>query len=125
MNLLKNLFGAIGKIFAAIFGIFGNLLPSGKGKGETFFLEVDDAKGVSTAPAAKPAKASKTTASPAAKPSNNGVASTLNLPQPTVKSSTAAAPAAPAYSQFGARRRPGANMKSYLDMAKTAKVPVR
>jgi hypothetical protein len=118
MNLLKNLFGAIGKIFAAIFGIFGKLLPSGKGQANTFFLEAEDAKGIAKAP-------TQAAASSSAKSSNTPVASALNLPQPTVTSSTAVTPVAPAYSQFGSRRRPGANMKSYLDMAKTAKVPVR
>lgn len=124
MNLIKNLLGSIGKIFAAIFGIFGSLgklLPSGKGsKAEkAVFLDGADAKGfVSETKTAPSAPKATPKATPAA------TSKALNLPQPTVTTSTAEN-TAPAYSQFGPRRRPGANMKSFLDMAKTANVPVR
>jgi hypothetical protein len=134
MNLIKNLFGGIGKLLAAIFGIFGSLgklLPSGKGsKAEkAIFLDGAEAKGFAskskaTAPS-KPAPA-KATASKAADPAKATATATnkaLNLPQPTVTSISEAT--APTYSQFGPRRRPGANMKTFLDMAKTANVPVR
>ena len=122
MNLIKNLLGSIGKIFAAIFGIFGSLgklLPSGKGsKAEkAVFVDGADAKGfVSETKAAPSAPKATPKAAPAA------ASKALNLPQPKV---TTSENTAPAYSQFGPRRRPGANMKSFLDMAKTANVPVR
>lgn len=126
--------GFIKTLFAAIFGVIGailklpltllslpaKLLSSGNGnsaeatpkkkKGEAFFLEADDAKGT-------PASATQ----PQAKPQPAAVAATanaLNLPQPTV---TATPAPANDYKAFASRRRPGANMKSYLDMAKGMK----
>jgi hypothetical protein len=90
--------------------------PKAKKKsGEAFYLEMEDAKGfVETAPKAETSAKAKApqSAAPAA-----ASASALNLPQPTVATS---APEV-AYSQFGSRRGPGANMKSFLDMAKTVK----
>jgi murein DD-endopeptidase MepM/ murein hydrolase activator NlpD len=123
MNLIKNLFGGIGKLLAAIFGIFGSLgklLPSGKGsKAEkAIFLDGAEAKGfASESKAAAPSKPAPAKVTAAA------TSKALNLPQPTVTSTSEAT--APTYSQFGPRRRPGANMKTFLDMAKTANVPVR
>jgi hypothetical protein len=135
--------GSIKKIFASIFGIFGvilklpitlislplKLLSSNKDKGaaaatepatkqkknKAFYLEATDAKGV-PAPAAAP----KTKKGKKAEPVVAAVAApaALNLPQPTV---TVTSPPASTYTTFGPRRRPGANMKSYLDMAKTIK----
>jgi hypothetical protein len=123
--------GFIKKIFAAVFGVL--LLPlklfsSGKNKkantatdaapkkNEAFFLEESEAKGV-PAPASKKAKASKKE-KVATAPAVAATASALNLPQPTV---TTNGIAENSYVQFTTRRRPGANMKSYLDMAKTIK----
>lgn len=129
--------GSIKKIFASIFGIFGailklpvtlislpfKLLSSNKDtaaesapakkqkKDKAFFLEATDAKGVPT-PAATPKQEKKAATVATATPD-----SALNLPQPTVTVSTPASN----YKAFGPRRRPGANMKSYLDMAKTVK----
>ena len=52
-------------------------------------------------------------------------ASTLNLPKPKVSASNskpqAAKESGTVFSQFGSRRRPGANMQAFLDMAKTIK----
>ena len=106
--------------------------PDAKKKSDgAFYLEADDAKGFSDsapkaatpakAPAAKEkAPAAKAPAAKASAPANNNAsANALNLPQPTV--TTSDAKAEPAYSQFGPRRTPGANMKSFLDMAKTVK----
>jgi hypothetical protein len=131
-KLFSGLFGLIGKILtlplkllSVIGGVLGSILTlplklfsSGKGKkaapkqksGEAFFLEESDAKGF---------KAPATKAKPAAAPVA-ATATALNLPLPTV---TPSAPATPVnnYAQFGPARRPGANMKSFLDMAKTMK----
>jgi hypothetical protein len=130
--------GSIKNIFASIFGIFGailklpvtlislpfKLLSSNKDttaasdpakkqkKDKAFFLEATDAKGIPT-PAATPKQEQKAAAVATATP-----ASALNLPQATVTVSTTPAST---YKAFGPRRRPGANMKSYLDMAKTVK----
>jgi hypothetical protein len=138
--------GSIKNLFSGLFGIIVTilklpitlitlplkLLSSGKDKGSTsapkankksngaFYLEMEDAKGfVEPAPKAEaPAKAKATqAAAPATAKATN--ASALNLPQPTV-TTTASEPEI-SYSQFGSRRGPGANMKSYLDMAKTIK----
>lgn len=73
------------------------------------------------------AKAKKATAEPATADVNgstNGAkppvpANTLNLPQPTVSFATEYLVPKPTTS----RRRPGANMGSFLEMAKTVKTP--
>jgi hypothetical protein len=136
--------GSIKNLFSGLFGIIVSilklpitlitlplkLLSSGKDKGSTsaptnkksngaFYLEMEEAKGfVEPAKAEAPAKAKATqSAAPATVTATN--ASALNLPQPTV-TTTASEPEI-SYSQFGSRRGPGANMKSYLDMAKTVK----
>ena len=135
--------GSIKKIFASIFGIFGAILklpvtlislpfkllsskkdtaadsaPAKKQKKDkAFFLEAPDAKGVPT-PAAAPKPAASKQEKKAAAVAIATPASALNLPQPTV---TVSSTPASNYKAFGPRRRPGANMKSYLDMAKTVK----
>lgn len=79
-------------------------------------------------PAAKSVKAKKAEPVTAEKAETNGSsngakpsvpAETLNLPQPTVSFATEYLVPKPTNS----RRRPGANMSSYLDMAKTVKTP--
>jgi hypothetical protein len=80
-----------------------------------FFLEAEDARGYTSAngkSAANPKTAKKEA------PVAATTASALNLPAPTV--SNAPAESAPPFVQF-ARRRPGANMSSFLDMAKQVK----
>jgi hypothetical protein len=131
MDSIKNLFsGLLGvivfilKLPLTIITLPLKLLSSGKKKDSSsapevnkksngaFYLEAEDAKGFAeTAPKVK--------ASVKAKAPAESNASALNLPQPTV-TTTASAPEI-AYSQFGPRRGPGANMKSFVDMAKTIK----
>jgi hypothetical protein len=139
--------GSIKKIFASIFGIFGAILklpitlislplkflsskkdataesaPAKKQKKDkSFYLEASDAKGVPAATAAPQAapKSKKDKKEKAAAPVA-ATATALNLPQPTVTVTETPTPASN-YKTFGPRRRPGANMKSYLDMAKTIK----
>jgi hypothetical protein len=141
--------GSIKNLFSGLFGIIVSilklpitlitlplkLLSSGKDKdsssapkakkksGEAFYLEMEDAKGFTeSAPKAETAKpkaeTAKAKATQSAAPAAASTASALNLPAPTV--TTTAAPEV-AYTQFGSRRGPGANMKSFLDMAKTVK----
>lgn len=76
-----------------------------------FFLETEDARGYTSANGKSAASSKSANPAPAATP-----ASALNLPAPTVSN----APEAPAFIQF-ARRRPGANMSAFLDMAKQVK----
>jgi hypothetical protein len=101
-------------------------------KTSAFFLEEAEATGVTPQPTAKKEskknKSKKSAKSKAADKSKAtepvaAAASTLNLPQPTVTTVIAEVTPTPAnnYKQFASRRRPGANMKSYLDMAKTIK----
>jgi hypothetical protein len=124
--------GSIKKIFASIFGIFGAILklplnllsskkdanaesaPAKQKKNKAFYLEATDAGGV-PAPTVAP-KSSKKAKNAA--PVATTTVTALNLPQPTV---TVTPTPASNYKTFGPRRRPGANMKSYLDMAKTVK----
>jgi hypothetical protein len=100
--------------------------PNSPQTNEAFFLDGAEATGVvateSKAPGKK-SKAKKTKAPKAPKPeavpaasSAAATANALNLPQPTVTASPEMT-----YTSFTPRRRPGANMKSYLDMAKSMK----
>ncbi|MGB8699760.1 MAG: hypothetical protein WCD18_10120, partial [Thermosynechococcaceae cyanobacterium] len=97
--------GFIKNLFAGLFGFLGS-----------FFKKSDKAS--KAAPKAKTAAAPATQAAPATTQAAPAAAQAMNLPQPKV---TTSAPAPVNYSAFGPRRRPGANMKSYLDMAKTVK----
>lgn len=135
MSAITNFFGAlinaITAFFGSIFGIFT------KKKNGEFFLEIDSSKEGASVPetataapvAAKPAKKKKATTAPqsvaasAAQPvaasAPQAVAAAnqaLNMPKPKV--STIEPLNIP---KFGPARRPGANMKSFLDMAKTVR----
>lgn len=131
VNLIK-------KLFSGIFSFIGGLLGGGK-SGGGYYLELDEAQSEKTASAPKPAESKPaeangkpaqaapvaTIAAPAKveTESLNGSkpaapANPLNLPQPTV-SNFASEYLAPKPS--AGRRRPGANMSSYLEMAKTIK----
>ena len=151
-NFLKNLFSGL----LGIFGLGSQKATEGQPKrvkrSSGYFLELDDAKGVSSiaakpaeisAPAqaqpaavtqpaaaaaepvatkakAKTAKAAKAESAPAesAKPTPAALAQALNLPQPKVNfATTYLVPG----NDSTARRRPGANMNSFLDMAKKVK----
>ncbi|PSB30432.1 hypothetical protein [Stenomitos frigidus] len=136
VNFLKNLFSGL---FSFIGGLFSSKKKQAaiadsapkprKSSKSGYFLELDEAKGVGTTPAptksvaAAPAKASESTNGATAKPAPKPVAANagLNLPQPTV---TTFAPKylAQAGSSNG-RRRPGANMSSFLDLARQVKTP--
>lgn len=130
VNLIK-------KLFSGIFSFIGGLLGGGK-SGGGYYLELDEAQSGKTASAPKqeenqPAEANgKPAAAPVATiaapakvetASLNGSkpaapANPLNLPQPTV-SNFASEYLAP--KPTAGRRRPGANMSSYLEMAKNMK----
>ena len=139
MSIIKKIFGAITAFLGSIFGIFS------KKKNGEFFLEIDSSKdsAAATAPAAKAAPAAATAApaaatapapAPAAKPAKTAKAKTakaapkaapaaaavnqaLNMPAPTVTATIEPLD----IPKFGPRRRPGSNMQSFLDMAKTVK----
>lgn len=120
------------KLFSALFGFLGGLLGLGKKSG--YYLELDEVKSVPKAPtplAGTPApEAPATTSPPVSTPAvvakvEAPVPNPLNLPAPTVTTSPeplTAVPETPAipFVQF-ARRRPGANMKSFLELAKQVK----
>ncbi|WJI27011.1 hypothetical protein RHP47_02100 [Thermosynechococcus sp. QKsg1] len=107
MNLLKKLFGAIFGLLGAIAKLFG------LGKKGEFYIELD-----------------KSTAAPAAPPTPTKVVEPAPTPEPATAPQpaqpVATAPAAPTptpvtpsvpYTRF-ARRRPGANMAAFLNMAR-------
>ncbi|MFM7448654.1 MAG: hypothetical protein ACKO24_08665 [Leptolyngbyaceae cyanobacterium] len=117
-----------------------------KKKGSAYFLELDDAKGVgnsgaTAAPSSNGATAAPiTTAQPAppkaeatAKPETKPEAKVVVAPTPVSKPATPvvkqAATFAPDYliapSSASGRRRPGANMSYFLNLAKQAKIPGR
>jgi len=114
-----------------------------KARNSGYFLELDDAKGVGSA--ATPAQASKqepakaepakaepakaavkskqiktpVTAEPKPAPKPAAANAALNLPQPTV--TTFAPKYLASNGSSNGRRRPGANMSSFLDMARQIK----
>jgi len=73
----------------------------------SFFLEADEARGYNS-PNGGPSNQSQEAKQSAPQPAS---ASALNLPQPKVTSYRD-------FSNFGDRRRPGANMSSFLEMAR-------
>lgn len=138
MSAISKILAALGKIFGFFTGLFT------KKKGE-FYLEIDDAKKSETAasPAPKdtktaPAKPEGVTGAAAfsdavdqsvaeskastavAEPENNQTPITeneaLNLPEVEVETIEPIN-----IPKFGSARRPSANMKMFLDMAKTVK----
>jgi hypothetical protein len=149
-NFLKN-------IVSGLFSFLGGLVSSKKSqeaiaeaapkprkaRNSGYFLELDEAKGVSGA--ATPAQASKqepakvepakvepakavvkskqvktpVAAEPKAAPKPVATNAALNLPQPTV--TTFAPKYLAANGSSNGRRRPGANMSSFLDMARQIK----
>ncbi|XGV94582.1 MAG: hypothetical protein ACAF41_17735 [Leptolyngbya sp. BL-A-14] len=150
-NLLSGIFSFLGGLFGGKKqeAIAGAESKPRKARNSGYFLELDDAKGVgngaATAPKpeavktaaksesakvdtvtpASPSEAAKPQASKSAaavekvEPKHAATNAALNLPQPTV---TTFAPKylAPTGSSNG-RRRPGANMSSFLDMARQVK----
>ncbi|ATS17788.1 hypothetical protein BRW62_02415 [Parathermosynechococcus lividus PCC 6715] len=111
MGLLKKLFGAIFGLFAAL----GKLLGLGK-KGE-FYVELEP-----TAPSPTPVAApepSPAVATPKPDPAPVAAAAAVEPPPaaPAPAQATASEVSSRPYTQF-ARRRPGANMASFLAMAR-------
>ena len=141
MSAITKFFGALIKAVAAIFGgIFGIFKQKNNGE---FFLEIDPSKDSAAAPEPAPVavapapveavvvprqddlkkgqKAQVSQATPATQAVSQPAAvalanQALNMPQPKV--STIEPLDIP---KFGPARRPGANMKGFLDMAKTVK----
>ncbi len=122
MSAISNILSTITRFLGGIFGFITSLFK----KKDGFYLEVKDAKKPSTKsviPAPEMAQATSQSVSaqavapeatvPSAPLTENEV---LNLPEPEV--STIEPLNIP---KFGAARRPGANMKAFLDMAKVVK----
>ncbi|BAC08346.1 tll0795 [Thermosynechococcus vestitus BP-1] len=107
MNLLKKLFGALFGLFGAIAKLFG------LGKKGEFYIELDESKAAPAAPptTTKAAEAAPTAeAAPAPQPAQPVAAA------PVEPTPTPVTPSVP-YTRF-ARRRPGANMAAFLNMAR-------
>ncbi|HIK24789.1 MAG: hypothetical protein P3X23_002370 [Thermosynechococcus sp. Uc] len=106
MNLLKKLFGAIFGLFGAIAKLFG------LGKKGEFYIELDEDKA---------APATPTTPTKAAEPAPQPPQPVAAAPTPIVTAAAepTATPVTPSvpYTRF-ARRRPGANMAAFLNMAR-------
>lgn len=148
INVFKSLFGGI---FAFLGGLLGGKQSQDTSaetapkvrKSKGYFLELEDAQGVKrppaepAAPKAAPAASVPAPAAPAPAPvaTTNGsapkaepvkvaepaaTAKALNLPQPTV---TNFATDYLITTSNNGRRRPGANMSSFLDMARQVKTP--
>ncbi len=142
------MFGFIKNLFAGIFGFLGNLFGFKKTE---YFLDLDDSQGSKDAKPSQPAKAEpakaqaqeQKAAAPGAAKAEPAKATAAKPAQKAAQPATAAQngqaakPAAPAkapepaVSGFatrylvtasnGSRRRPGANMSSYLTMARDMK----
>ncbi|MBD2294072.1 hypothetical protein H6G06_11355 [Anabaena sphaerica FACHB-251] len=120
-GFIKNL---IGGIFGFITGLFG--------KKDSYYLELKEETTQTTPVEAKPATAPTPKAEPVkatkaepAQPAKAAPAQPAKAApvQPAVATETTFAPKYLVPSSSGIRRRPGANMSSYLDMARQAKVP--
>jgi hypothetical protein len=153
INFLKGLFSGIFGFLGGLLGskkaneTGSEATPKVKPrKSNGYFLEIDDAKGtgntsngssekatesakkpepVAAKAESKPAKkpepvAAKAESAPAKKPEQSAVANALNLPQPKV---TTFAPDYLVPTSTNGRRRPGANMASYLNLARQVKTP--
>ncbi|TAE61664.1 MAG: hypothetical protein EAZ76_10985 [Nostocales cyanobacterium] len=127
------MFGFIKKLIGGIFGFLGGLF----GKKNEFYLELKEEAGetaAAPAPAPKAEPATVTTAEPVkaekAQPAKVEKAKPAK-PEPVKAAKAEPAPAAettfaPKYllsTGSSSRRRPGANMNSFLDMARQVKVP--
>lgn len=143
------MFGFIKKLIAGILGFIAGLLP-GKKKDGGYYLQLDESGAeVTPTPAARPAatsngtKATTKASEPATKPapaakaakveaSKNGKAAPTETAKAPVAVATKKEPTettfapkylAPSASTSNGRRRPGANMSSFLDMANQVKTP--
>ncbi|URR35243.1 hypothetical protein NBE99_11455 [Thermosynechococcus sp. HN-54] len=111
MNLLKKLFGAIFGLFGAIAKLFGF------GKKSEFYIELEESKAAPAAPPA-PTKAAEPAPTPEPAPAPQPVAA-APTPITTASAEPTPTPVTPSvpYTRF-ARRRPGANMAAFLNMAR-------
>ncbi len=142
INFIKGIFEFIGGLFGGKKSANGAVSSAKKGKG--YFLELDEAQTSSTAPtpAADPAPAAPAAAQPTqtttrkeklaalAAQANAEAAPAAPAPAAPAPVAAKAAPTAPVATETafatkylvpansGSRRRPGANMSSYLDMAR-------
>lgn len=133
------MFGFIKKLFGGIFSFLGGLFGSKK---SGYYMELEESKG--SAPAAKPpaAQVQKLESVPTQKPEPAKVSKSqatkkkaepkAPAPAPAIAASEPAKPApAPAPKREATpvmvtpRRRPGANMTSYLDMARNMQTSTR
>lgn len=117
-------------------GSTGTTKPAKK-KGSAYFLELDDAKGVGNSSAAAAPSATAQPAPPKAeakaKPEAKPETKVAVAPTPVAKPATPvveqSATFAPDYliapNSASSRRRPGANMSYFLNLAKQAKTPGR
>jgi hypothetical protein len=148
-DFIKGFFGGLFSFLGGLLGGSKQLQESSAGASENgakvrksrnsgYFLELDDARSVSSSAPAKqpaaiveaPAKVEKPKAAPAtAAPASSAtpakveppkpVANPLNLPQPTV--TTFAPDYLSTTASTNGRRRPGANMNYFLDLARQVK----
>ncbi|NJN24178.1 MAG: hypothetical protein HC810_07015 [Acaryochloridaceae cyanobacterium RL_2_7] len=118
------MFGAITGIFGGILGTVTGIFTKKKKQGE-FFLEIDGSKdsaaatapAKTSAPTGKKAKPATVAPAPQAAAPVAVVNQSLNIPAPKVTATIEPLD----IPKFGPRRRPGSNMQSFLDMAKTVK----
>jgi hypothetical protein len=116
------MFGFIKKLIAGIIGFITGLLPGKKGGG--YYLELKEEEPTTKpAPASnngtKPAPAVAAAPAPAPKPEKPAKAEPTPVPTETNFATKYLIPTA---ANSNGRRRPGANMGSFLDMAKEVKI---
>ncbi|MBD2666433.1 hypothetical protein B6N60_02474 [Richelia sinica FACHB-800] len=120
------MFGFIKKLFGGIFGLIGGILGFITGlfgkKGNGYYLELKE-ETTPPQPAAKPTPAPAAAAKPAAakKASTPAPAPAPAKPAPKLPAETAFASKYLIPTSSNGRRRPGANMSVFLDMASQVK----
>ncbi len=131
IKLIKNLFGGIFSFLGGLIGgkksIEGSAPKTRKSSG--YFLELDEAESIKKPTVSTPAATPVATLSKAAPAASNGSVAVAEKPRAIAAVAVAQKPAAsPEFATKylvpttnGSRRRPGANMNSYLDMARGMK----
>lgn len=135
--------GLLKKIFAAVFGLISSLLRLvGIGKKSDYFLELDASQTPAPAEASADFPVAETQTEPAIEaPVTEAAAAVATTTTAETKAPAAPAPSAPKAEPAPApamtfapdyllptasskRRRPGANMGAFMDLAKQVKTPV-
>ena len=123
------MFGVIKKLIGGIFSFIAGLLPGKKTSGG-YYLQLDES-GAEVKPAPTVISNGAEASEPAKKPAPTALEAKVEVSKPPVQAATVVATKEPTETNFATkylmptasnvRRRPGANMSSFLDMASQVK----